>query len=1334
MATILLSAAGAALGGALGGGALGLSSAVIGRAIGATIGRAIDQSLMGSGSETVETGKLDRMRVMGASEGSAIPRVFGRVRVPGNVIWTSNYLETVTEYESGGKGAPKGPTTRAFSYSINVAIGICEGEISRVGRIWADGQIVNKSVLNLRVYTGSGDQLPDPAMSAIEADGEVPAYRGLAYVVFENLELEPFGNRVPQFTFEVIRAAQPVLTQDAASLADVVKGVALLPGSGEYSLATTPVYQTKADGSSVAVNQNSEGGQVDFLASLEALSGELPAVTSTSLVVSWFGNDLRAGHCVCQPKVEDGSDDLNASGLSGLGRAPVGSASGVGAVSGARANITMPWSVAGLSRAEAQEVAQSEGRPVYGGTPCDASVVEAIAALKDAGQEVMFYPFLLMEVLAGNSLPDPWSGDVGQANLPWRGRITTELAPGQAGSTDGTAAARAEVAAFMGTVAASDFAVVNGAVSYSGPDAFSYRRFVLHYAHLCAAAGGVSSFCIGSEMRALTQIRDETGAFPAVDALRVLAAEVKAILPGAKIGYAADWSEYFGYHPQDGSGDVLFHLDPLWADSAVDFIGIDNYMPISDWREGGSHLDSHAASLYDLDYLRGNIEGGEGYDWYYLSQSERDAQIRTPIVDGAHGEDWVYRYKDLRGWWGNAHHDRIGGVRSAVATSWVPGSKPIWFTELGCAAVDKGPNQPNKFQDPKSSESGLPHFSMGRRDDYVQIQYLRAYASHFDTLENNPISAVYGGPMVDMSKAHIWAWDARPWPDFPNNQKVWSDGENHIAGHWITGRSAVQTLASVVAEICEAAGIGTYDVTGLHGIVRGYVIANVEAGRASLQNLMVAFGFDAVERDGILIFRNRVDAASHVVAEAEYVLAGDADAVLETVRAPEAEIVGEVLLGYSAGEGGFENHVASARFPDDGAGISSQNDLPLVLSAPEAREIAERWLSEARVARDMVRLQLPPSRADIKAGDAITLTSRENVTSEYRVDRVQDSGGRAVEASRIERQIYTPSDSVHILPSYRSFAVPTPVSAQFMDLPLLTGDELPHAPHVAVSSNPWAGSAAVYSAPDDSGYGLINVVERPATMGLTLTPLAAAQAGLWSAGGTVRVQLQRGTLSSQDRLGVLNGANAAAIGDGSSGHWEIVQFAQANLVAPNVFELSDMLRGQAGTDGIMPEIWSEGSQFVLLDGGVTQLPLDLAQRGLDRHYRIGPSTVASDDPSYQHYVAGFDGIGLRPYAPAHLRGVLAADGLTLSWTRRTRLDGDSWASVDVPLGEEFERYVVRVTRDDDLLREVMVDAPHWSYPATLASEDGATGDITFHVAQISQSFGPGPFSRKIIHV
>ena len=59
MATILLSAAGAAIGGGIGGTVAGLSTAVIGRAVGATVGRVIDQRLMGQGSQTVETGRVE---------------------------------------------------------------------------------------------------------------------------------------------------------------------------------------------------------------------------------------------------------------------------------------------------------------------------------------------------------------------------------------------------------------------------------------------------------------------------------------------------------------------------------------------------------------------------------------------------------------------------------------------------------------------------------------------------------------------------------------------------------------------------------------------------------------------------------------------------------------------------------------------------------------------------------------------------------------------------------------------------------------------------------------------------------------------------------------------------------------------------------------------------------------------------------------------------------------------------------------------------------------------------------------------------------------------------
>ena len=62
MATLVLSAAGAALGSSLGGSVLGLSMSAVGRFAGATLGRAIDQRVLGGGARSIETGRLDRLR------------------------------------------------------------------------------------------------------------------------------------------------------------------------------------------------------------------------------------------------------------------------------------------------------------------------------------------------------------------------------------------------------------------------------------------------------------------------------------------------------------------------------------------------------------------------------------------------------------------------------------------------------------------------------------------------------------------------------------------------------------------------------------------------------------------------------------------------------------------------------------------------------------------------------------------------------------------------------------------------------------------------------------------------------------------------------------------------------------------------------------------------------------------------------------------------------------------------------------------------------------------------------------------------------------------------
>lgn len=1309
MATILLSAAGAALGSSVGGTVLGLSSAVIGRAVGATLGRALDQRLMGQGSQVVETGKVERFRITGASEGTPIGQVYGRMRVGGQIIWATRFRETVRTESTGGKGAPKGPEVRSYSYSISLAVALCEGEIARVGRIWADGVEIAPEGLNMRVYKGSADQLPDPRMEAVEGAGMVPSYRGVAYVVIEDMDLGDYGNRVPQLSFEVVRpVSDAVDSAEAKSLSRLVRAVALVPGTGEYALATTPVHYTFAPGSTQSANINNPTGRTDFSVSLDALTEELPSCGSVSLVVSWFGNDLRCGSCEVRPKVEQAGFD----------------------------GSPMPWRVCGETRSGAMITPRDgDNRPIYGGTPADAAVVEAIQALAAAGRETVFYPFILMDQVEGNSLPDPWSGAPSQPKLPWRGRITQSIAAGRAGSPDGTAAADAEVAAFFGQAAAGDFSVSGTTVSYTGPQEWSFRRFILHYAHLCAAAGGVDAFCLGSELRGLTQIRGQSG-FPAVIAMQALAADLRAILGSdCKIGYAADWSEYFGYHPQDGSGDVYFHLDALWADSNIDFIGIDNYMPLTDWRDGDDHADAGRGTIYDLEGLKAGVAGGEGYDWYYRHEAARAAQLRTPIVDEAYGEDWVFRYKDLKSWWQNTHHERIGGMRQATPTDWLPGSKPIWFTELGCAAIDKGTNQPNKFLDEKSSEGGLPFFSDGTRDDLVQAQYLRAVHAHFAEPANNPVSADYGAPMVDMSRAHVWAWDARPFPHFPANQALWSDGKNYARGHWLNGRVSTEALPAVVAELCLRSGLApdALDLTRLHGLVRGYSVADLGGARSALQPLMLAYGFDAVDRDGTLRFANRSGLRDGEIVGDELAVTEELEGDIELTRAPVAETAGKVRLNYVETNGDYETRAAEAIFPGERAMAVAQTELPLALTRGEALGIVERWLAESRVARDSARFALPPSRLSLGAGDVIALPTGERA-AHYRIDRVEQGEGQLIEAVRVENSVYKPSDAVEDPVALRPFIPPLPVYPLFLDLPLLGGNEVEHAPYLAVSAKPWPGSVAVYSATTGVDYALNRLISARATLGTTQTILAAARPGQWDRGAPLRVSLSAGVLSSASAEQVLAGANAMAIGDGSSGNWEIFQFAEAELVAEGTYELSLRLRGQLGSDGLMPPFWPSGSQVVLLDSALAQIELQSGSRRLSRHYRIGPAGRAYDDPSYVELREAFDGNGLRPYAPVHLSARREeGDEIAVRWIRRSRIDGDGWEVTEIPLGEASEAYLLRVVQGGEVIREETLVSPLWNYSPAMRSADGLVGDFEIHVAQVSDRFGPGLFGKVEIN-
>ena len=238
------------------GGIGGLIGGGVGHAIGAALGGVVDRGLIGALSSARQRGpRLETLRIQSTAEGAPMVCAFGRARVTGQVIWAARFLERRNE-SGGGKG---GPRAIDYAYSLSFAVAVCEGPIDGIGRVWADGALLDQTGVAMRVYRGTGDQMPDPLIEAVE--GEASAYRGTAYVVFEDLPLAAFGERAPQLSFEVFRRP------GGETLEEKLEGVCLIPGAGEFVLATEPVVRREGLTRTTAENVHLGDGRTDLTAS-----------------------------------------------------------------------------------------------------------------------------------------------------------------------------------------------------------------------------------------------------------------------------------------------------------------------------------------------------------------------------------------------------------------------------------------------------------------------------------------------------------------------------------------------------------------------------------------------------------------------------------------------------------------------------------------------------------------------------------------------------------------------------------------------------------------------------------------------------------------------------------------------------------------------------------------------------------------------------------------------------------------------------------------------------------------------------------------------------------
>jgi hypothetical protein len=208
----------------------------IGAIVGTLLGGGVDRAVLGGG-RTREQGRISNPAVQSATYGEPIPLVVGRMRAAGNLIWTSGIREASS---TNGGGKRRGPATTSYSYSASFAVALAGRRIIGVERIWADGRLIRDaagvfaSPVIMRIHDGGLDQPVDPLLAAAEGIGLTPAYRGLAYAVFEDLPLADYGNRIPNLTFEIVADNGPLDMGDVVARLAATAGYGNVPVTGQF--------------------------------------------------------------------------------------------------------------------------------------------------------------------------------------------------------------------------------------------------------------------------------------------------------------------------------------------------------------------------------------------------------------------------------------------------------------------------------------------------------------------------------------------------------------------------------------------------------------------------------------------------------------------------------------------------------------------------------------------------------------------------------------------------------------------------------------------------------------------------------------------------------------------------------------------------------------------------------------------------------------------------------------------------------------------------------------------------------------------------------------------
>lgn len=572
------------------------------------------------------------------------------------------------------------------------------------------------------------------------------------------------------------------------------------------------------------------------------------------------------------------------------------------------------------------------------------------------------------------------------------------------------------------------------------------------------------------------------------------------------------------------------------------------------------------------------------------------------------------------------------------------------------------------------------------------------------------------------------------------NPYRFADYSNALFGGAIWGTSAPVpslvdasiTLQSAVGLLCSRAGLaaGDIDASALSAItqpVRGLAISQIEPIRGVMDQLREAYLFDATLTDKI-VFLPRGAALVRTLAYSEIGAGQDTaqDDPLQITVGNDLELPAQVVVGYR----NASNDYQVATEYSDRLVLSSQVaaqpvQFALGLDPAEAKKAADAIVYDAHAALVRTQFSTTLAHAALQPTDVVGVTDRAGRVMRLRIQRRTDDGAvltfsavrdeaSAIVSSALTDTGYTEQTTVTV----RSATV-----LRFLDIPLLRDEDDGAGHYVATrgAGTNWGG-AEVYSSVNNVDFSNVVTVRESAVLGSCTTTLATFAPGsaLIDLANTVTVTVAHGTLSSSTEAAMFADGTINVMQVGS----ETIRFvtATATDTDPNVYVLSRLFRGQRGTEWAIDGHAAGESCCLLRPRGLRRI--ESPAIGATRYLKGVTFGLAPADVAAVAYAN--TGISSKPWAPVNVQQAKSGSDYTITWDRRSRLATRfaSASGINVPLGEESERYQVDLYNGGTLVATYSVTSPS-------AAFTGAYTGHTVTVYQLSGVVGRGYASAAL---